>query len=177
MLGSYSRNVLTTKLTLRLHFYSEFCLVLEPVCGDRKMLETHLRGWVKDVLGDLLSWVEPGRGVSVGVPDALVQLPDKSKIPVELKLWEVKSKGLECKMRPAQIRYHFMHSHKKQGPTAICYLVAIENEWKVFVLHGRDVPQDRYKHLVTERSAFVAKLGDRKESARVKLVNLLWSMK
>lgn len=132
---------------------------------------------MKEVLGDSLHWVEPGRGYSVGVPDCEVRLPDYRLIPVELKLWEFKTKGLECKMRPAQIRYHFMHAHKNKGPTAICYLVKIDELWKVYLLNGRYVPQDRYKHEVVDRSIFVAMKSGEKPKARVKLINLLWGLK
>jgi len=141
------------------------------------MLETDLRIWLKELLGDSLEWVEPGRGVGAGVPDCKIMLPDNRLLPVELKLWVYRRDGLECKMRPAQIRYHFMTAHRGKGPTAIIYLVLDADDWKVFLLNGRDVPKDKYKHGVVADSIFVARKNDKnKGSVRVKLINLLWRL-
>lgn len=141
------------------------------------MLETDLRIWMKEVLGDDLDWVEPGRGIGAGRPDCEVKLPDKRSLPVELKLWELKRKGIEAKMRPAQIRYHYMTAHRKKGPTAIVYMIKLNDLWQIFLLNGKDVPQDKYKHSVKARSIFVANKSDKKSAARIKLINLLWSLK
>lgn len=147
-----------------------------------KMLESDLRLMMKGLLGNSLEWFEPGRGIGSGHPDCHVLLPDKRRMPVELKLWLMKTKGLECDMRPAQIRYHYMNAHRKKDPTAIAYMTRLNEDepWKVFLLNGRDVPQDRYKHYVVDKSIFLCSMPveqKQKGYVRVKLINLLWGMK
>lgn len=136
--------------------------------------EFELRKWIKELLGDNLSWIEPTRGSSVGMGDALVNLPDGNKLPVELKHWEMNAKGLwVCPMRPAQIRYHFMTWHRKKGRTAICFLLGKF----VYVLDGRYVPHDKIKHKVLEHAKLVAVFPDKTNCERLLLINSLWGLK
>lgn len=133
--------------------------------------ELELRKWIKGLLGDDLSWIEPGRGGSVGMGDALVSLPDGYRLPVELKHWELDKKGdWICPMRPAQIRYHYMNHHRKKGRTAICFLIKDE----VFVLDGRYVPKHKKLHDVKEYAKCVCRFNDSGISVRLRLMNLLW---
>lgn len=133
--------------------------------------EFELRKWIKSLLGDDLSWIEPTRGSSVGMSDCIVSLPDRTRLPVELKHWTITHKGeWVCPMRPAQIRYHYMNHHKKKGRTAICFLIADE----VFVIDGRYVPKHKKMHDVKEYARFVCKFGENGIRTRILLMNLLW---
>lgn len=126
------------------------------------MLELRLRHWLRDVMGeDCLQWVEPGRGSSVGVGDAILSLPRNNKLPVELKIWNEKSKGLCCDMRPAQIRYHYMTWYRKKGKTAIIFVV----DRDVYVLAGQYVPKDQYKHEVADRCVRICSIDEKIEKA------------
>lgn len=142
------------------------------------MHEVKLRYWMKELLGDDLSWVEPTRGSIIGRPDALVTMPDKTKLPIELKIWKITKKGLECKMRPAQIRYHYMSWLKKREKTAICYAVDCPIDgWLIFVLNGRYVPQDKYKHDVLNHRMVVCRYDQKiKRSDFFKMINFLWRL-
>jgi hypothetical protein len=140
-------------------------------CMSKKEFE--LRKWIKELLGVSLSWIEPARGGSVGMADALVSLPDKRKLPVELKHWDVDSKGgWICEMRPAQIRYHFMTHYRSLGKTAICFLI---ND-QVYVVDGQFVPKHKKNHNVVLFAKYVCKLDDKSQSAKIKLINLLWGI-
>ena len=75
------------------------------------MSEATVRKWLKKVWapgGDVL-WTEAARGGTVGLPDATIRVPSNDEdwdLPIELKFWERTRKGVNCKLRPAQIRYH-----------------------------------------------------------------------
>lgn len=113
-----------------------------------KMLELRLRHWLKDTVGeDHMQWVEPARGSSVGVGDAIIKTPRGGDIPVELKIWKYTTKGLCCEMRPSQIRYHYMTWYRSKGRTAIIF--AVDHE--IYVLAGQYVPKDKYKNVVAEK--------------------------
>lgn len=118
------------------------------------MLELRLRHWLKDVCGDDCEWVEPGRGISVGIGDAWIKLPRDGKLSVELKIWQQTQKGLRCDMRPSQIRYHYMSWHRGLAKTAI--LFALEKD--IFVVAGRYVPKDKYKHVVADKMVHVCSI-------------------
>src|SRR5689334_5314976 len=125
--------------------------------------ELTLRKWIKDLMGHRLEWVEPTMGSSVGIPDALIAMPDKTKLPVELKLWRYTQRGFQCKMRPAQIRYHYMTWYRKKGKTAICF--AVESKisagvFHIYVLNGKDVPRDQYHHEVGNKCILICKYNE-----------------
>lgn len=79
--------------------------------SEREILrESDLRDWLRNTWGPGghgLSWIEPTRGSSVGVPDVLVPLYPRL-IPMELKINKQKSNArwFKTDVRPAQIRYH-----------------------------------------------------------------------
>jgi hypothetical protein len=85
--------------------------------------ERDLRKWLRSAWGKRgISWVEAAPGGTPGIPDCMLDLPGRSTVPVELKWWDVDSKGrLECKVRPAQRRYHLIAA-MQQRKTA--FLVA-----------------------------------------------------
>jgi hypothetical protein len=66
-------------------------------------LETDLRKWMRDGLGDKARWVEPARGSTIGLPDCWMPI-DGSRVPVwvELKVADVKGNRLVFTIRPEQ---------------------------------------------------------------------------
>ena len=66
-------------------------------------LESDLRKWMRDGMGDKARWVEPARGSTIGLPDCWITV-DGSRVPVwvELKVAEVKGNQLLFTVRPEQ---------------------------------------------------------------------------
>lgn len=78
--------------------------------------EQHLRQWLSEQVNTYNNknvekvdhiWIEPAFGSSVGVPDASLSFRGLS-YGVELKHFEVNSKGVLYKIRPVQRRFHVM---------------------------------------------------------------------
>jgi len=140
-----------------------------------RLNEKKLRSWIRQVMSsyttwkystdkDVIQWVEPSMGSTIGLPDMLLKV-GKSRIPVELKSWYyrknqkliVKSKRRDgrkiikkmlpeenrvvAKMRPAQVRYHILSSRRGEK-TAIMFSCHIQGiiHWEVYVIAGKHCP-------------------------------------
>ncbi len=102
-----------------------------------KTPEGLLRDWLRQTMGGVrdIKWIEPARGSSVGLPDCELSFGNVT-IPVELKAWELSKGVIQGKMRPAQIRYHFMAAREKKR-TAILFNLPSD---MIYLLPGRYVP-------------------------------------
>ena len=83
-----------------------------PVEGDVKN-ESELRRAIRSVFGKSVTWVEPGRGGTVGCADCLLPvrdrrggLPGAILVGVELKDGERDGGSIRFDMRPAQRNWH-----------------------------------------------------------------------
>jgi hypothetical protein len=111
------------------------------------MLEHHVREavrrmWAGDPLG--LSWVEQARGSTAGTPDVTIPLPRPwHDVPTELKLWRRTSKGLECKVRPAQRRWHTLQN---RGGNRTAFIIGQERNGTLMLsaFAGHLVPMEDY---------------------------------
>jgi hypothetical protein len=103
------------------------------------MNEKDVRRWLKVAMGSDVVWTEPSIGSTVGKPDAELCVAG-SWLPVELKFAEIKKNRFIVKMRPAQIRYHFM-AHRNGMKTAIMVGVERQGNLEVYVMSGRFVKE------------------------------------
>lgn len=102
--------------------------------------EKDLRKWLRAELPEnQIKWIEPARGSSIGFPDVVISKGTMSW-PVELKHWKFSTKGLMCKMRPAQIRYHIM-AHRNGQRTAILFACCSG----LFMIPGGRCPRSMYE--------------------------------
>lgn len=108
------------------------------------LIEKELRAWLKEVFGTkALSWHEPARGGSVGVPDVDIHLLGWS-IPTELKVWERRRKGLACFVRPSQRRYHRLASEQKRKTALLIAEKSKTDDSLIYLLPGHHCPTVRY---------------------------------
>jgi hypothetical protein len=56
------------------------------VKDQTKVIESNLRNWLREVLGDRVAWIEAARGGTVGLPDCLIKTKTMANLPVELKV-------------------------------------------------------------------------------------------
>lgn len=121
---------------------------------SRNSKEGSLRNYLREALKKRINWIEPTRGSSVGVPDTTIDVGAVS-IPVELKFWEWRKKGLYHPMRPAQIRYHVM-AHKAGKKTAILFATPDEHVgFHIYMLPNKYCPQDDYGLDTVRHNLFV----------------------
>ncbi len=108
------------------------------------MVESEIRSWLKKVWGKGLSWTEPARGGSVGLPDVTIPLLkfEGGDIPLELKRGIWKRKGLFVEVRPSQIRYHRLAAER--GVLTAFLIVDNSDDGCVFLLPGWKPPQKKY---------------------------------
>lgn len=105
--------------------------------------EAALRDFLRKLMPNKLEWIEPTRGSSVGIPDVNISFGDL-RIPVELKHWEWKRKGLYHPMRPAQIRYHTL-AYRDGKKSAIMFSVPEEHlGFHVYMIPNKLCPKDDY---------------------------------
>jgi len=110
--------------------------------------ESDLRRKIKKVFGVDLKWVEPNvrNTVGAGIPDCEIKI-GKTNIPIELKYWKMTKKGLDCKMRPAQIRYHVMGSRdgKKSAILFASDVIGSAGEFYMCLVPNSKCPKYPYK--------------------------------
>jgi hypothetical protein len=123
------------------------------------MSEKLLRAWVQEVMGPDVTWVEPSRGATPGLPDAQFHI-DGVIFPVELKWWWLRSRNrgrlpgrILHDMRPAQIRYHIM-SARKGIKTAIMFVAHAHDSTKtlVYLVAGKYCPKPEHLKLPMSES-------------------------
>ena len=122
------------------------------------MLERELRWLVKAVFSGVeLVWTEAAHGATYGQPDVSVPVPAKNvnssiyktrrethwRLPIELKVWKQTRKGIECKLRPAQIRYHTIEAMSKRK-SAIIAAVDGSEQIDLLVIPGHACPRTKY---------------------------------
>lgn len=137
--------------------------------------EKDLRRKLRKVLGDDCKWVEPNvrSTIGAGVPDCLIKVGRK-EIPVELKYWEVTKKGLNCKMRPSQIRYHVM-GHKSGKKSAILFatdVIGSAGEFHMSLVPNSKCPHAPYR-LHAKDCHLVGFLCDDNKVIRNKIISTL----
>jgi hypothetical protein len=113
----------------------------------KKMRESDLRSWLREVWGEGLQWVEAARGGTTGQPDVLLPLKF-GRLPVELKVWGVTRKGIRAEIRPAQRRYHILEA---RAGRRTAFLVAVDypddETAELFVFPGSLMPVEPYGRL------------------------------
>lgn len=141
-------------------------------------IEADLRRWLKAVWGPGLNWVEQASGGTVGFPDVVLNLPS-GQLPVELKMWRETKRGIACKVRPAQIRYHRLTA-QDGGKSAL--LVGVDGidkqQYEIFVLPGWAVPHSTYPGVKFELMAskhLIAWSRDKNPGAKARLIKKLES--
>jgi hypothetical protein len=111
------------------------------------MSEQELRDWVRKAFRGEVEWIAHGRGGTVGLADCLIVIDAKgAQLPLELKVWELKTRGLCCKIRPVQRRYHIMAS---RNGTRTAFLVAIPSTadpdtFGLYMFSGKRTPLRDY---------------------------------
>ena len=108
--------------------------------------ELGLRHWLKEHLTTKarIQWVEPSiYGSSIGSPDCHIYMCSE-KISLELKYWEEKRRGILCKVRPVQRRWH----HVNFASGVLCGVLACvetksSNKY-IILVRGDHVPKRDY---------------------------------
>jgi hypothetical protein len=115
---------------------------MNPINWGYKMEnELQLRHWLAEQLSPpiTIQWIEPGRyGSSIGAADCNVKC-GLVLVSLELKIWETTKKGVKCKMRPVQRRWHHVSMRKGQR-TAV--LASVGNY--IILVRGDHVPLRDY---------------------------------
>jgi hypothetical protein len=105
--------------------------------------ETELREWLRDNIDSnvTIQWIEPGRyGSSIGAADCNLKC-GQNIVSIELKIWEEKRTGIQCKMRPVQRRWHHV-SMRNGSRTAV--LASIIYRHRIILVRGDHVPLRDY---------------------------------
>lgn len=133
--------------------------------------ESDLRKWLKEHWPGTIDWIEPGRGSGIGYPDCNLNMRSR-RLPTELKVWHWKPRGLHCKMRPAQIRYHMLEAAKHDRRTAIIAAwLDPPRKTNIYLLPGCWCPLTPVDKLVPQKSVFIASADDK--NAGDKLLKVL----
>lgn len=115
--------------------------------------EDLIRQAVRSVFGESVTWVEPGRGGTVGAADCWLPIRG-AWIGAELKDGEAVGAGVRFDMRPAQRRWH--HRAAKEGAPS-CVLIRLGDD--VLGLQGARYP-------LTQRDACFSGLSSLKSGVR-----------
>jgi hypothetical protein len=109
------------------------------VKDQTKVIESNLRNWLREVLGDRVAWIEAARGGTVGLPDCLIKTKTMANLPVELKVIHEQKSGLKFTIRPAQVRYHAL-SARDGRRTAFLGIVGERDRFVVSAVPGHRMP-------------------------------------
>ena len=108
--------------------------------------ELDLRHWLKANLDRRASiqWIEPGKyGSSIGVPDCYVTL-DGNKVGLELKYFTEKKRGILCKVRPIQRRWHHIAYEEGTKCAVLAVVDTLHRDQIIILIRGDKVPKRDY---------------------------------
>ena len=109
-------------------------------------LELDLRHWLKENVDKKarIQWIEPGKyGSSIGAPDCYVHLGHE-KVGIETKYFVEKRRGIMCKVRPVQRRWHHIAYQGGTKCAILAAVVGVNGEKFIILIRGDKVPKRDY---------------------------------